>query len=66
MLKSLNGTVETVLMAIFACVLFSGSCTLCTTNIQPQANGVPLVAMIGFVVSLALAIYTIRRMVQKK
>ena len=66
MVQKLSATVKDVVLAIFACVLFSGSCTLCTTEIQPQMNGVPLVALIGFVSSVALAIYTIRNMVKRK
>ena len=66
MFRQLNATVKDILLAVFSCVLFSGSCRLCTTDIQPQTNGVPLVALIGFVVSVALAIYTIRSLVKKK
>ena len=65
-LRQINETVKNILLAVFSCVLFGGSCTLCTTNIQPQTNGIPLVAMIGFIVSVALAVYTIRSMVKKK
>ena len=65
LVEKLNATVKNVILAVFACVLFGGSCTLCTTNIQPQTNGIPLVAMIGFVVSVALGLYTIRSMIKK-
>ena len=65
-LRQINETVKHILLAVFACVLFGGSCTLCTTNIQPQANGVPVIAIIGLLVSVALAIYTIQDMVKKK
>lgn len=66
LLRDVNIVVRHIMLAVFSCVLFSGSCTLCTTNIQPQANGVPLVALIGFVASIALAVYTVRSMVRKK
>ena len=65
-LEEFKETVKYVVFAIFACVLFSGSCILCTTNVQPQMNGIPFVALIGFVVSVALALYTIFRMVKRK
>ena len=65
LLRDVNVVVRHILLTVFSCVLFSGSCTLCTTDIQPQANGVPLVALIGFVVSAALAVYTVRSMVKK-
>ena len=51
----------------FACILFLGSCILCTTDIHPQAaNGMPLVAAAGMIFSIALAIYTVRKMTKKK
>lgn len=64
-LRLLGETLRYVILAVFACVLFSGSCTLCTTGIQPQANGVPVVAMIGFIVSIAMASFTIKGMVKR-
>ena len=66
LVQKLSATVKDVVLAIFACVLFSGSCTLCTTEIQPQMNGVPLVALISFVVSVGIAVYTVRNMVKRK
>jgi ubiquinone biosynthesis protein len=49
-------------LAAFACVLFAGSCILCTTDITPQSNGMPLIALIGFVFALAIGIFSVRRM----
>ena len=66
LLAQLNVTLKNIVLAILICVLFAGSCTLCTTNIQPQTNGVPLVALIGFVVSVALGIYAVASMTAKK
>ena len=66
MLKKLNVTVKNVVLAVFSCVLFSGACRLCTTDIQPEVNGVPIVAIAGFVLSIALAIYTVRCFVKDK
>lgn len=62
----LNGTILNVVLAVFACVLFTGSCILCTTNIEPQAGGMPLMSLIGFVVSVALAIYSVQSMSKRK
>lgn len=64
-LVGLKSMLKSIILAIFACVLFSGSCVLCTTGIQPQSNGVPLVSVIGFAVSIALAIHTTRRLIRK-
>ncbi|MCR5295367.1 MAG: AarF/ABC1/UbiB kinase family protein [Lachnospiraceae bacterium] len=66
LLEDLNGMVLNIVLAVFACVLFTGSCILCTTNIQPQAGGMPIMSLIGFVVSVALGIYTVQSMSKKK
>lgn len=65
--KQLNVTTKNVVLALFACVLFFGSCVLCTTDISPKTpNGLPLIAAVGLVFSIALAIYTVLRMSKKK
>lgn len=44
-----------------------GSCLLSSTNIQPQtADGQSVVATVGLIFSIALGIYTIKRMTKKK
>lgn len=53
-----------VLLAIFACVLFSGSCQLATAMIPPLINGVPLFSIVGFAVTIALAIYSIQKLIK--
>ena len=63
---SLRMTVTNLVFAMFACVIFGGSCVLCTTNVQPQAGGVPLVAMIGFIFSVALGIYATKGLLKGK
>lgn len=65
-MKRINFTVKNVLLAVFSCVLFSGSCRLCTTNIKPAIDGVPVVALAGFVISIALAIFTIYSFSKRK
>ena len=66
-LRSLNATVRNVVLALFACVLFIGSCILSTTDIQPKTpEGQPLVAALGLIFSCALGIYTIKHMSKKK
>ena len=60
-------TVLNVVLAVFACVLFFGSCILTTANIQPKtSHGVPLIAVVGIVFSIALGIFTVKKMVKKK
>jgi len=54
------------ILALFACVLFFGSCILTTADIQPKTpDGQPLVAAAGMIFAIALGIYTVRRMSKK-
>ena len=63
----INDTTKNVILAVFACVLFIGSCVLSSTDLKPKTpNGEPLIAVVGIVFSIALAIYTIKRMSKKK
>lgn len=64
--SKLAALVKDVIFALFSCVMFAGSCTLCTTDIRPLiSNGMPLIAAIGFVISVALAIFTIKDLVKR-
>ena len=48
---------------LVALVLFIGSCILCTTDFKPiLPNGVPLLAVTGIVFSIALAIFSIKKL----
>ena len=54
------------ILALFSCVIFFGSCILCLTDIQPQTSaGLPMVAVVGFIFSITLGIYTVKKMIQK-
>lgn len=67
LLKKGAKTLKNLVLALFACVLFIGSCILCTTDVEPKTtNGIPLIAGLGLVVSVGLGIYVIRRMSKKK
>jgi ubiquinone biosynthesis protein len=59
-------TIKNLTLAVIACVLFIGSCMLCTTDIEPQANGIPFVALIGFVIAVALGIYSVGQLSKKR
>ncbi len=62
-----DSTVRYVVYALFACVMFFGSCILATADIQPKTEGgVPIVAVFGIVFSIVLGIYTVKRMLEKK
>ncbi len=50
-------------LTLVALVLFIGSCILCTTDFKPLlANGMPLPAVAGIVFSIALTIFSIKRL----
>ena len=62
-----GATIKNIILAFFSCILFLGSCILCTTDIQPQtSDGLPLLAAAGLIFSIALGVYTLRRMAKKK
>ena len=55
--------VRYTVLTLVACVLFIGACILCTTDFKPLLpNGVPLLAVAGLVFSIALAIFSIRKL----
>ena len=67
LLKKGAKTIKTLVLALFACVLFIGSCILCTADVEPKtANGMPLIAGLGLVVSVGLAIYVVKKLSKKK
>ena len=59
-------TVKNIMLALFACVLFIGSALLCLSDITPKApGGIPVVAAIGLIISVALAIYAVKNVSKK-
>ena len=66
-LKNLNTNIKNIVFALFACVLFIGSCILSSSDMQPRTpTGQPVTAAFWMVISVALGIYTIRKMTKKK
>lgn len=58
--------VKYVVLSFIACILFIGSCILATVDIQPKtSNGIPVIAMVGIVFSIALAIYSVGKLTKK-
>ena len=50
-------------LTLVASVLFIGSCILCTTSFKPLLpNGVPRLAVAGIIFSIALAIFSIKKL----
>ena len=62
--RVLIGVITDVLIAIFACVIFSGSCRVYAASMPPLVDGIPLFALAGFAVSIALAIYAIKKLIK--
>lgn len=66
-LKGIDATVSNLVLALFSCVLFFGSCILASANIEPRtASGMPLIAVIGILASIILGIFTIKRIMPKR
>ena len=65
-LDKLSRLVKYVVLSFIACVLFIGSCILSLVRIQPTtSSGMPLIAVAGIVFSIALAIYSVRKLSKK-
>ena len=65
-LEKIGRYVRYVVLAVFACVQFIGSCILCMTDFQPKLpNGMPLIAVTGIVFSIALAIFSVKKLWKK-
>ena len=60
-------SIRNIVLALFACIVFIGSCVLCLADITPKApGGMPAIAAIGLIFSVALAVYTIQNLSKKK
>ena len=62
-LEKIGDFIIYIILAVFSCVLFTGSCILCTTDVQPVTRqGIPLIAAVGFVFSVSLGIFAVKKM----
>ena len=67
LLNNSSENIKNIVLAIFSCVVFFGSCILCTADLTPKApGGIPAVAGIGLIFSVGLAIHVFGRMTKKK
>ena len=67
LLNKSNETIQNIVLSVFACVVFFGSCIMCTADITPKApGGIPAVAGFGLVFSVALAIHAFTKLTKKK
>ena len=66
-LEKIGTYVKYVVLSLIACVLFIGSCILASIDLQPKTpGGMPLLAVVGIVFAIALAIYSIGKLTKKK
>ena len=63
-LQKVIDVIKNVVIAIFACVLFSGSCSLYSAQVPPMVDGVPLFSRVGFALSIALAVYSVKKLIK--
>ena len=62
LLDALNEKINDVILIIVGCVLFSGGCRLCQTDIKPVTpNGMPLFAVIILILGISLILYALKR-----
>ena len=67
-LERIGKYVKNVILAIISCVMFIGGCILSSVDIKPKTptTGLPLLAVIILVFSVALGIYSIKNMGKKE
>ncbi|MBP3901920.1 MAG: AarF/ABC1/UbiB kinase family protein [Blautia sp.] len=67
LMNSLGDMINNIILIIVGCVLFSGGCRLCATDIKPIApNGMPLIALIILMAGISLIIFALKRIFKKK
>ena len=65
-LERIDIYIKYVVLSFIACILFIGSCILATVDLTPKtSNCIPLIAMIGIVFSISLAIYSVSKLTKK-
>ena len=65
-LEKISQKINDIVMVLVACVVFFGSCLLCTADIQPKtANGIPLIAAIGLIFSISLGVFSLKKMLKR-
>ena len=67
LLDGLNEKINDLILVIVGCVLFSGGCRLCQTDIKPMTpNGMPLFAVIILILGISLILFALKRIFRKK
>lgn len=66
MIEKIKEIVKYAILAVFSSVLFAGSVSFASLDITPKINNLPLVSLMGFIFSIALAIYIVIKLTKKK
>jgi len=61
--KILFGIIQNLAFALISAALFIGSSVLCTTNMKPQVFGMPVLALIGFILASAIVVILILQII---
>lgn len=66
-LEKIGNFTKNIVLSLIACILFIGSCILSSVDLQPKTqSGMPLIALVIMVFSIALGIFAVKRMTTKK
>lgn len=66
-LEKIGGFVRNVVLALIACILFIGACILSSVDLSPKTpSGMPIIAVVIMVFSIALGIHAVKNMTIKK
>ena len=67
LIRDLNEKINDIILVIIACVVFSGGCRLCPTELIPLTPGrMPLIALVLLMIGVSLGIYALKRIFRKK
>lgn len=67
LIRDLNEKINDIILVIIACVVFSGGCRLCQTELKPLTpGGMPLIALVLLMIGVSLGIYALKRIFRKK
>ena len=67
LVEEINTKINDIILVIIGCVLFSGGCKLCETQIRPiLPNGIPLIAVFVLMVGGSMLIFALKRIFRKK
>lgn len=67
LITELGAKINDIILVIIGCVLFSGGCRLCATQIKPiLPNGMPLIAVIVLMIGGSMLVFALKRIFRKK